>query len=415
MCKRHGRSRDRHGWPSTGGGRPRCVACGGGAAQRGDALPVGQSALCGMARRRVRRDYRVLDNRRHGAQCLEGMRPHVEAALAGKPMQRDAEVVHKRLGHRWIHVECVPTFGPSGAPDGWIEVITDVTEQRGVEQSLRENRRTLQSFYDSSPFFMGLVELDGDSIIFLSANQALARALGTTPERMTNSRADEFGTPDELRLWLQSYQTSGRDGAPVRFDYAHPTLSGDRWYRATVAFLERWEATIQLRRRGDHRAEEGGGSAAGSQSPKDEFLAMLGHELRNPLAPIVTALAADEAAAAMGSARESASLERQVQHMIRLVDDLLDVSRITRGTIRAKRKRLLEPARRRGPGGRDGEPAPGAAAPPLDVDSRAGLRQRRRRAPGAGRLQPADQRRASTPIQAVASPSRRIARAARPC
>src|SRR5437764_834344 len=122
-----------------------------------------------------------------GTECLQGMRPHVEAALAGKAMERDAEVVHKKLGRRLIHVDCVPTFD-RGVPDGWIEAIADVTEQRRVEQSLQQNRRTLQSFYDSSPFFMGLVELDGDSIVFLSANQALARALGTTPEQMVNSR-----------------------------------------------------------------------------------------------------------------------------------------------------------------------------------------------------------------------------------
>ncbi|HSY41916.1 MAG TPA: PAS domain-containing protein, partial [Polyangia bacterium] len=85
-----------------------------------------------------------------GPECLEGMRPHVDAALAGQPMKRDAQVFHKGLGPRWIHVDCVPTFGPSGAPDGWMEAITDVTEQRQVQESLRENRSALQSFYDSS-------------------------------------------------------------------------------------------------------------------------------------------------------------------------------------------------------------------------------------------------------------------------
>ncbi|HUQ03491.1 MAG TPA: HAMP domain-containing sensor histidine kinase [Kofleriaceae bacterium] len=67
---------------------------------------------------------------------------------------------------------------------------------------------------------------------------------------------------------------------------------------------------------------------------KDEFLAMLGHELRNPLAPIVTALelmrlrGIDAAAS-----REYAIINRQVKHLLRLVDDLLDVSRITRGKV----------------------------------------------------------------------------------
>ena len=66
---------------------------------------------------------------------------------------------------------------------------------------------------------------------------------------------------------------------------------------------------------------------------KDQFLAMLGHELRNPLAPIVSALHVMERKGA-GAERERAVIERQVKHMTRLVDDLLDVSRIARGRIR---------------------------------------------------------------------------------
>jgi len=70
---------------------------------------------------------------------------------------------------------------------------------------------------------------------------------------------------------------------------------------------------------------------------KDEFLAMLGHELRNPLAPIATALQLIERRGAVdGRAREI--MERQLGHMTRLVDDLLDVSRIAQGKIDLVRK-----------------------------------------------------------------------------
>ena len=74
---------------------------------------------------------------------------------------------------------------------------------------------------------------------------------------------------------------------------------------------------------------------------KDEFLAMLGHELRNPLAPIVTALQLMKLRNSdTKSSREQQIIERQVQHMVRLVDDLLDVSRITKGKIELKRQHL---------------------------------------------------------------------------
>lgn len=66
---------------------------------------------------------------------------------------------------------------------------------------------------------------------------------------------------------------------------------------------------------------------------KDEFLAMLGHELRNPLAPILTALQLMHLRGDDKATKERAVIERQVRHLMRLVDDLLDVSRIARGKI----------------------------------------------------------------------------------
>jgi signal transduction histidine kinase/ActR/RegA family two-component response regulator len=73
---------------------------------------------------------------------------------------------------------------------------------------------------------------------------------------------------------------------------------------------------------------------------KDEFLAMLGHELRNPLAPIRTAVELLRLRGAPEIERERASIERQVNHLVQLVDDLLDVSRITRGKLPLKRERF---------------------------------------------------------------------------
>ncbi len=69
---------------------------------------------------------------------------------------------------------------------------------------------------------------------------------------------------------------------------------------------------------------------------KDEFLAMLGHELRNPLSPITTALQVMKLRGDGGRERERAIIERQVGHLTRLVDDLLDVSRIARGRVELK-------------------------------------------------------------------------------
>ncbi len=70
---------------------------------------------------------------------------------------------------------------------------------------------------------------------------------------------------------------------------------------------------------------------------KDEFLAMMGHELRNPLAPIVAALELMRQRGGEETRREQAVIARQVNHLLRLVDDLLDISRITRGKVELRR------------------------------------------------------------------------------
>ncbi|MBV8758913.1 MAG: response regulator, partial [Deltaproteobacteria bacterium] len=74
-----------------------------------------------------------------------------------------------------------------------------------------------------------------------------------------------------------------------------------------------------------------------AEAAKDEFLAMLGHELRNPLAPIVSAIDLLKLRNA-APARELGVIERQTKHLVRLVDDLLDVSRIARGLVTLEKK-----------------------------------------------------------------------------
>jgi signal transduction histidine kinase/ActR/RegA family two-component response regulator len=86
------------------------------------------------------------------------------------------------------------------------------------------------------------------------------------------------------------------------------------------------------------REQEVRAEAEAASRAKDEFLAMLGHELRNPLAPIVTGIELIKLRRGGQLDREHQVIERQVNHVVRLVDDLLDVSRITRGKIALRRQ-----------------------------------------------------------------------------
>jgi signal transduction histidine kinase len=104
--------------------------------------------------------------------------------------------------------------------------------------------------------------------------------------------------------------------------------------RLAARTLESERLAAELRARAD--------ALAGSDRRKDEFLAMLAHELRNPLGVIATAsyLLAQTEWPSPSAGRAVAIVQRQTQHLVRLVEDLLDMSRITRGKVELRREEL---------------------------------------------------------------------------
>ena len=123
----------------------------------------------------------------------------------------------------------------------------------------------------------------------------------------------------------------------LRFAERRAFDATDRSLLATVADL----CSQALDRAGLFRTERAARAAAETANrSKDEFLAMLGHELRNPLAPIRTAVQLMKLRGDTSSARERDVIERQVAHLGRLVDDLLDVSRVARGMISLSKQPL---------------------------------------------------------------------------
>jgi PAS domain S-box-containing protein len=159
--------------------------------------------------------------------------------------------------------------------------------------------------------------------------------------------------PDDRTRVQAAVDVALAAGSGGRYDGQYRSLpaadGGERWIaaRGQVQFdrsgrAERFVGTV--RDISDQKLAEAEKAellrrANAANLAKDEFLAMLGHELRNPLAPIVTAV---ELLKLRGHAatREVASIERQSQHLVRLVDDLLDIARVTRGKLELKRRRV---------------------------------------------------------------------------
>lgn len=172
---------------------------------------------------------------------------------------------------------------------------------------------------------------DFQALVHPEDREAMARQMQRALDTGTGFAA-EFRVlhPGNDTRWLATYakvHATTPDGRPLRLAGA----SYDATERLQLLAAERTA-------RAD--AEAARGDAEAANRAKDEFLAMLGHELRNPLAPIVTALHLMELRGESSTLPERELIARQVAHLSRLVDDLLDVSRITQGKVALKLERL---------------------------------------------------------------------------
>jgi PAS domain S-box-containing protein len=137
-----------------------------------------------------------------------------------------------------VSVSVSPIRRPDGTIVGAMAVARDIGSRIRLEESLRESKATLQSFYDSSPFMMGVVELDGDQIIIQHGNAATAQFLSITPEQIPDWRANH-GTmgPGLIRLLVEHCRLCQSRGAPVRFELYYPRPDDARWLSASLASL----------------------------------------------------------------------------------------------------------------------------------------------------------------------------------
>jgi signal transduction histidine kinase len=135
----------------------------------------------------------------------------------------------------------------------------------------------------------------------------------------------------------------GRSGEPIGMLSTHAKQPGKPSEKALrlLDLLARQAADILDRARAEEALRLTHAQLVEANYRKDEFLAMLSHELRNPLAPIRNSLIILQRTSDPAQAdRAREVIDRQLHHMTRLVDELLDVSRITRGKIQIQRERL---------------------------------------------------------------------------
>jgi PAS domain S-box-containing protein len=278
----------------------------------------------------------------------ESARPRVaaaiERALRGEPGHFDAFCPTLKGTPKWWDVLVTPIVGSDGKVANLLAVSRDITElHRAVEQQLELAAR-LKFTLEMAEF--GEWDLDLDTLA-MTRTLRHDQCFGYTeaaPAWTVDILLEHIHPADRARVGAALI--AARDGAqPVRFEARVVWPDGSiHWIGAhgslyrSVGRADRligFISDITDRMRASEALEE-------ASRNKDEFLAMLAHELRNPLAPISAAaqiLAMGRADAAL-TQKAGAIIDRQARHMNRLLDDLLDVARVTQGLVALNMTRL---------------------------------------------------------------------------
>jgi len=238
--------------------------------------------------------------------------------------------------------------GPGGEFQGAVAIVLDTTASVRAAEELRASEERYRTLFESMDQGFCIIDmiLDADGrpadYRFVEMNPVfeqhtgLANAAGKTARELV---------PALDRFWIDTYGSVALTGQATRFEQEAAPMG--RWFdvyatrpggpgtlRVALLFSD-----ITARKQADERLRKLAADLSEADRRKTEFLATLAHELRNPLAPIrnglsVMRLGGDDPASV---ARVRGVMERQVGYMVHLIDDLLDVARISGGKMELKK------------------------------------------------------------------------------
>ncbi len=271
-----------------------------------------------------------------------------DVALAGR--LASGELQQYTLEKRYIRRDGTVVFvnlsgsalrDPFGEPISFVAIIEDISERKAAEEALRRSEQRFRSVFQHAGTGIAITDIAGT---FLQCNPAYEAILGYTEAELrvvnfadlvhTDDRAANMQALAQLRAGeVPHFEIENRyhrrDGTTVWVHKFVALLNDAAGRPANLMALVTDVTGPRHLREAQHEA----------MRQKDAFIAVLAHELRNPLAPIRTAVALLNRLGPPEPALEHARavIDRQVVHMSRLVDDLLDISRLSRGELRLQR------------------------------------------------------------------------------
>ena len=269
--------------------------------------------------------------------------PQYELEMAVKQGQFEDEGwrVRKDGTQFWANVVITPMIGDDGTLLGYSKVTRDLTDRREHEERLRQSEERFRLLLEGVRDY-AIMMLDTDGRV-TSWNSGAQEMLGYEAAEVLGRSFDMFSTPED--------RESGRPAEELRTATLNRRVEEQGW-RVRKDGSRFWADVIVTALDDGHGHLRGFAKVTRDLSDQKrmeslqeqgrhltEFLAMLAHELRNPLAPLRNALSVMTMSGEEMSPRIAWShgvMDRQLAQLTRLVDDLLDVSRVTRGKLRLK-------------------------------------------------------------------------------
>ena len=239
----------------------------------------------------------------------------------------------------------------SGRAVEFAAVARDIREAKAVERSLRQSEEFNRSLMEGSTDCIKVLDVDGN---LLHMNEPGLCVMEIDDFGPLCGQAWENLWPPESQPDIERSVASAREGQPASFEAFCPTAKGSpRWWEVTVSPVREAafgkvvrllavsrNITERVRVQGERQSLVA--ALKVQDQRKDEFLATLAHELRNPLAPLRNGL---QVLKLVDSGNDSLDevrsiMERQLEQMVHLIDDLMDISRISQGKIQLRRHRI---------------------------------------------------------------------------
>jgi two-component system CheB/CheR fusion protein len=287
-------------------------------------------------------------------------------AQHGEPFQSESRDIRKDGSFIWLHKSVTVLTDAGGKPDSALIVCSDISERKAAEEALRESeerfRLTLENAVDYAIF-----SVDMERCV-KSWNTGAERLLGYTEAEILGRSADIIFTEEDRAAGapLEEARTALNAGRAAD-DRLHQRKDGSRfWASGALMPMHNGEGAVigmvkVLRDQSEQRAaqqeversrgelldalranEAARKALEAADAAKDRFLAVLSHELRNPLASISGAaeLLAPQELSTQEQARAARVVRRQASAMKVLLGDLLDVSSLRRGRLVLRRERV---------------------------------------------------------------------------